>query len=244
MTKILALDTSTSACSVALNVDGRIEEEFTVAPQDHTQRLLPMVDGLLAAHEIGLSQLDAIAFTQGPGSFTGLRICVGVVQGLAFGANLPVIPVSSLKTLAAGAAERVDPRQGAVFVPVFDARMQEVYWGVYESISESGELQCRVADRVGSPDEVLEALSDYAASCAVHVLGSGCPLIAPEHVAANTAEAGNVQYHSDAHPHARDLARLAQPLLRSGQVVSALEAQPAYVRNEVTWAKRQRIRSK
>ena len=87
MNNILALDSSTDACSVALSINGVLSSRFEIATQSHTQRLLPMVDELLAGHKLSLADLDALAFGRGPGSFTGLRICKGVIQGLAYGAN-------------------------------------------------------------------------------------------------------------------------------------------------------------
>ena len=121
--KILAFDTSTEACTVALWRDGEVLERFERRSQ-HSEHLLAMVDSLLAEAGILLAQLDAIAFGRGPGSFTGLRIGAGVAQGLAFAANLPVVPVSSLTALAQG----VD---GNKVLAALDARMGQVYWGAY-----------------------------------------------------------------------------------------------------------------
>lgn len=102
-TRILALDTATEACSVALWNDGEIHSLFEVCPREHTQRVLPMVQQLLADQGITLNQLDALAFARGPGSFTGVRIGIGIAQGLALGAGLPMLGVSTLATLAQGA---------------------------------------------------------------------------------------------------------------------------------------------
>ena len=123
--KLLAIDTVTEACSVALWLDGDITTLEEVVYQQHTERVLPMVQALLAETETALSQLDAIVFDRGPGSFTGLRIGAGVVQGLALGLDRPVIPVSSLATLAQG-AWRLD--QQANVLACIDARQTEVYW--------------------------------------------------------------------------------------------------------------------
>ena len=124
--RLLAIDTVTEACSVALWQDGEITTQEEVVQQQHTERVLPMVQALLAQTETALSQLDAIVFDRGPGSFTGLRIGAGVVQGLALGLDRPVIPVSSLATLAQG-AWRLD--QQANVLACIDARQTEVYCG-------------------------------------------------------------------------------------------------------------------
>ena len=129
MTRILALDTSGSACSVALWSDaGLLIGHEETAQRQHTQRLLPMIKSLLLEADVNLSSLDAIAYGRGPGSFTGIRIAAGVAQGLAFGIDCPVIPVSTLAALALRMYQPSETAQPA-FACCLDARMGEVYWG-------------------------------------------------------------------------------------------------------------------
>lgn len=237
MTRILALDTSTTACSVALNCYGQIEEDFALAPQDHTKRLLPMVDKLLAAHQLRLNDLDAIAYTHGPGSFTGLRICVGIVQGLAFGADLPVVSASTLETMAASAQRLLALEADTYLVPALDARMNEVYWGLYRT-GTGVRAESRMADSVSAPRDLLAALQGEQVNGSLHILGSACPLLDAQQLAVLGAST-----HEDVYPHAYDLARIAEVLVEAGECRSALNASPIYIRNEVSWAKRKRIRS-
>jgi len=128
--KLLAVETSTDACSAALFIDGEISEKFALAPREHTKLILPMIDELMADAELRPQQLDAIAVSRGPGSFTGVRIAGGVVQGIAFGADLPVVPVS---TLAAIAQDFFNKRKEAELAfTAMDARMEEIFWAVYQ----------------------------------------------------------------------------------------------------------------
>lgn len=234
MSLILALDTSTDACSVALNADGVITSLFEVAAKSHTQRLLPMVDELLQAKGCDLADLDAIAFGRGPGSFTGLRICAGIVQGLAFGANLPVIPVSTLEAMAVG-FYRANP---ALQLPVgvaLDARMDEVYWGLF---AREGTLVKPLGDEeVISPD-VLAGRADIA-QLGFAAVGPGWHYPAMQALKAN----GKIDGGLDVHPHAENMALIAARLFAAGHTLSALEAQPVYLRDSVSWQKRQRIRN-
>lgn len=127
--KLLAVETSTEACSAALHIDGIVQERFKIAPREHTKLILPMIDSLLADAELKPQQLDALAFSRGPGSFTGVRISTGVIQGIAYGADLPVVPVS---TLAAIAQNYLKKSERECVYTAMDARMGEIYWGVYQ----------------------------------------------------------------------------------------------------------------
>ncbi|MET1255620.1 tRNA (adenosine(37)-N6)-threonylcarbamoyltransferase complex dimerization subunit type 1 TsaB [Aliikangiella maris] len=134
MSRLISIDTSTEAFSVALYNQGEVLEEFAVAPREHARRLLPAVESLLANAQLSLSQLDGMVCTVGPGAFTGIRIGVSVAQGLAEGADLPVIPVSSLANMA----QQVILEQAAEMVfTAIDARMQEVYFAVYQADENS-----------------------------------------------------------------------------------------------------------
>jgi tRNA threonylcarbamoyladenosine biosynthesis protein TsaB len=148
--KILAIDTATEACSAALYLGGTVTERFEIAPQRHAELILAMMDGLLAEAGIALKELDALAFGRGPGGFTGVRIATGVVQGAAFGAHLPVVPVSNLAALA----QRAVREQGAVRVlSALDARMDEVYWGGYVRGPE-GLVERVLDEEVAAPERV------------------------------------------------------------------------------------------
>jgi tRNA threonylcarbamoyladenosine biosynthesis protein TsaB len=148
--KILALDTATDACSVALYLNGKILERQMLAPKRHTEILLSMVAEVLNEANIHLQDLDAFSFGRGPGSFTGIRIAASVIQGLAFGLEKPVIPISTLRALAQGAYRKEGIK--AVFAHL-DARMEEVYWGLFK-IDEQGIMQPVIEERVESPKQI------------------------------------------------------------------------------------------
>lgn len=230
MPRLLAIDTSTEACSVALLDGERIVESYFEAPREHVQRLLPMIDALLAQHHIALRELDAIAFGRGPGAFTGLRICLGVVQGLAFGAALPVIPVSTLAALAqtavlASASSAAIP-VGSYICSAIDARMNEVYCGWFQ-LGDDGLVRAVDAERVCAP----EAVPDVAVDAPRYGVGSGWQY------AARMPLRELVSLDAALLPRAGAVARLALPLWNAGAVLTAEEAQPTYLRNDVAWAK-------
>ncbi len=210
--KLLAFDTVTERCSVALLADGRCASRAETAANRHASLLLPMVESLLAEAGISLSALDAVAFDRGPGSFTGLRIGAGVAQGLAFGASLPVIGVSSLETLAAACDhDRV--------LAALDARMGQVYWAVVGPHGEPVEV------RLDRPQDVRVPAGD------LHGVGSGWD--AYGEVLSRSVDGGVIAYTQGCYPDARQVARLAATRLEQAAIDPAL-AVPLYVRDRVT----------
>jgi tRNA threonylcarbamoyladenosine biosynthesis protein TsaB len=215
--KILALDASTEACSVALWTDGEVFERFETGSR-HSERILPMAQEILAESGQALTQLDAIAFGRGPGSFTGLRICAGVVQGLAFGADLPVVPVSSLAALAQG----VD---AARVLAAFDARMHQVYWGAYVRNAQG------MAELVGE-EKVLTPMQVPVPDDAGWVgVGSGWD----QYAAVLTARLKNhvAAWRAQGFPRAHFVAQLGAYLYKKGTALTPEQALPIYLRDDV-----------
>lgn len=146
--KLLAVETSTEACSAALMINGEIRECFELTARTHTKRLLAMIDELMHEAALKPQQLDAIAFSRGPGSFTGVRIATGVMQGIAFAADLPVVPVSTLAALAQ--ALMVEQAVDVVF-SALDARIGEIFWGIYQRNAD-GYAELVGIEQVIAPD--------------------------------------------------------------------------------------------
>jgi len=221
--KILAIDTATEACSVALLADGHCQEIFEIIPRQHTERVLPMVDELLKKADLSLSQVDALAFNCGPGSFTGVRVAASVAQGLAFSGNLPVIPVSSLAALAQLAFR--EEKQEKVLSAI-DARMNEMYWACYQL--EAGLMRLMGKEKV-SPVTKVEKEGYW------HSLGSGWDTFQTE--LEQSKKVNITSFSLACFPHAQDIAVLAADMYQQGKAVSAEEAMPVYIRDEVTWKK-------
>ncbi len=220
--KLLALETSTEACSAALYLDGEVTERYQLAPQQHNKLILPMVESLLAEAGLGLRQMDALAFGRGPGSFTGVRIAAGVAQGLAFGADLPVAPVS---TLAAMAQEAFAETPDGFAFPCIDARMGEVYWGVYRRGAE-GWAELAGAEAVAGAGTVV--FPEEAAGCGI---GSGWGTY--EAVLRERLGGRVAGILPDRFPRAAWIARLGAEVFRQGGCVAAEDAQPVYLRDKV-----------
>ncbi len=223
--KILAIDTVTEGCSAALLIGDEVVERFEITPRGHTQRILPMVDELLSEADLTLAELDAIAFDRGPGSFTGLRITAGVVQGLAYGAGLPVIPVSSLAALAFALYRE---NQNRNILAAIDARMGEVYCGYYR-INDRGLPALVGEESVLLPNKIIKQQGPWAGA------GSGFESYREE--LKECLRENLIHIDGNALPHAKDIARLALHEFEQGRVLSSEEAQPVYLRNQVVHQK-------
>ena len=217
--KILALDTATEACSVALAIGDRVLERYVELERGHAEQILPMIDALLAEGGIALAQLDAIAFGRGPGGFTGVRLAASVAQGLAFGADVGVVPISDLAAVAQRVAQ-LDPAARRVLV-VNDARMREVYWAEYlvEGIRAQG-------------DERVNAPGDVVVSSGESWVAAGRGLIAWPELAERCRAAG-ATLRPDLLPRASEVLALARPQVAAGQVLAPELALPVYVRDRV-----------
>ncbi|WP_019896382.1 tRNA (adenosine(37)-N6)-threonylcarbamoyltransferase complex dimerization subunit type 1 TsaB [Hydrogenovibrio halophilus] len=221
---ILAIETSTKACSAALLTQGETFEVFELAPQKHADRILPMVMEVLAQGGCSAQDLDCLAYANGPGAFTGVRIAAGVIQGLGFGWQKPVIGVSTLEALIHQAWSKRPDLADQTWVGCLDARMQEVYWQSGHR-SQTGQLVSQPAEMLG-----LEAASARVADQAAteQTLGIGDLVWAlPE-----WEDAFSV--FVPAYPRAGDVAAVAAQRLDQARLVTESLPQPIYLRNQVT----------
>ena len=227
MPKYLAIDASTEACSVALSLENNVFKEFELCPQSHSIVLLPMINRLLKQADVTLSELDGLIFGRGPGSFTGVRIGVGVAQGLAFSADLPVVGVSTLQTMAQQAYEK---HQQTEVIAAIDARMSEVYAGYYQ-LNDAGIMAAVVKETVLPPAELAQYLKEHTQGC--YSVGSGWDAYESELSSLKT----NVDSLDILFPDASAMLSLAKKEFEDGHSVSAEYAQPVYVRDTVSWKK-------
>lgn len=230
--KFLALDTATEACSVALSLDGQVLTLDEVCPQQHSKRILPMVQQLLSQAGVQLSQLDGLVFGRGPGSFTGVRIGVGVVQGLAFGADLPVYGVSTLLAMAQAAARLHQAQQ---VVAAIDARMSEVYIAQFAQVTDTTSPWHGLMTAV-SPEQALKpsALPTLQLSADAWAVGTGLVTYRDAFIGWQPHLQHSAQVLL---PSAQDMLPFAAVAMQQGQFVAAELAEPVYVRDEVTWQK-------
>lgn len=233
MPTILALETSAEACSVALLHDDECFARVEDKPRQHAQLALPMVEAVLAEAGIEKSTLDAIAFGRGPGSFTGLRIAAGITQGLAFGLDVPVIPVSTLEAIAFASKHHAAlSGTGGYVACALDARMNEIYWGIFR-VGVNPHAPMRVGTELVVAPEQLK-MPDFDEALPIVGVGSGwCyeDRLRPKLGSALIDVDGTVI------PLAEHVAQLGQYYWQQKQVISALDVQPVYLRNEITWKK-------
>lgn len=226
MSKILALDTSTDACSAALLLDDQLTDRFVIEPRRHTHLLLPMVEELLAEAGVALNSLDAIAFGRGPGSFAGIRIATGAAQGLALAADLPVVPVSTLKAMAWAEGE-----DSGSLLTVLDARMDEVYWCAWQW--QDGEPVALVEEQVCAPAQIH--LPSECLTQSFGGLGSGW-CYREQMPAELVRQVSEIKV--EIYPQASAMAQLAQRALKRGETMAPDDARPVYLRDQVAWKKK------
>jgi tRNA threonylcarbamoyladenosine biosynthesis protein TsaB len=224
--RILALDTATENCSAALLIDGRLRALEAHIARGHAERILPMVDELLRAAAVPLTALTAIAFGRGPGSFTGVRLAASVAQGLAFGARLPVVPVSDLRAIAQRALEL--PGASSRVLVCSDARMQEVYWGCFERGVDGLGFEV-TPERVG-PAATVKLPVDWEAG--ERPWGAGTGFMAYAELAEALGERLSA-VHKGLLPRAEEIARLAVVEAQAGRLFEPEQALPVYLRDDV-----------
>lgn len=221
---LLALDASTEALSIAIQFNGQTVKHFEVCPQQHSQKVLPLVSELLDKAGCKLQDLDGIVFGRGPGSFTGVRISVAIAQGLAYGANLPLVGVSTLQAMAQQALEE---KELDSVVTGIDARMGEIYFAHYFK-SETGlaELHIDKNEVVCAPADLPESIKGITA------VGTAWEPYTEQAAELNLDVISEITL-----PDAAYMLKIAEVEFVKGNTVQAADAQPHYVRDTVTWKK-------
>lgn len=223
--KILSVETSTESCSTALYTEDKVYVRHQIAPQEHSKLVLHMLDELLIEAEVALEDIDLLAFGAGPGSFTGLRIAAGVIQGLSFGINKPVVPVSTLQALAQSVYRRFGYTE--VFAAL-DAKMQQIYCGFYKLDTEEIMQPC-LPERVVYPSELTELPAEYKTQV-WHGVGTGAIAY---HKELETYMPYNILETTLLYPSALEIAKLASKIYLKQGGISAAQVIPVYLRNDV-----------
>jgi len=231
---ILAIDTATEACSVALQFNNTLVTRFEICPQQHSQRLLPMVDEALKEANVTLSDLDLLAFGRGPGSFTGVRIATGMIQGLALGTGLKVAGVSTLEAMAIEASLKIENKSALIAV-ASDARMDEVYFAVYAQ-SENG-VTLQIEEQVCPPEVAIEQLNNLSKETNAAVVAVGTGWAAYHKLDEWRLNAGEEAPCEVTLPNAQYMLSLAMNAFENGNVTEAVNVEPVYLRDKVTWKK-------
>ncbi|MEO7478576.1 MAG: tRNA (adenosine(37)-N6)-threonylcarbamoyltransferase complex dimerization subunit type 1 TsaB [Lysobacteraceae bacterium] len=216
--KLLAIETATEACSVALSIDGEVRERFEIAPRRHGELVLPWADALLTEAGIVKSQLDAIAVGRGPGAFTGVRLAVAIAQGIALALDRPVVAISTLAALAMQS-------DGETILAAIDARMGEIYCAAF-SRDTDGLVAALAAEQLARPDAtVVQERRDW--------IGVGSGFSAIDGALVNALGDRLLRCDPAALPHAADVARLGARAFANGEAVAPEKLEPAYLRNNV-----------
>ncbi|MGA7540503.1 MAG: tRNA (adenosine(37)-N6)-threonylcarbamoyltransferase complex dimerization subunit type 1 TsaB [Steroidobacteraceae bacterium] len=221
--RLLALDTATECCSAALLIGDRMLAREAELTREHAERILPMIDELLAEAGVSLRQLDAIAFGRGPGSFTGVRLAASLTQGLAFGAGLGVVPVSDLRAVAQRAFDEDSGITRALVCN--DARMQEVYWGCFER-GRDGLAEPNGAEGV-APPECVRLPSGWSGASGLGRGFTAYPLLRRLAGVSTRSPADRLL------PRAVEVVRLAVPEVSAGRLLGPEAAVPVYLRDDV-----------
>ncbi len=230
MTTILAVDTSTEACSVALQIGNETIAQYADEPRSHSRLLMPMVQQVLAEAQIKVNQLDAIGVSIGPGSFTGLRIGFAAVQGMAYGADIPVTPVSTLELIAATYRRQQNIQAGDV-ITLLDARMSEFNLGRYR-LDKNNQIVALEADQLVSTEQALELIKANQPSA---IIGD----------AGNLFESATqyAELFTPIYPNAIDILPMAKQQLDQGSAVNIESVDLVYLRGTEAWQKRKRLRA-
>ncbi len=220
--KVLAIDTSTEACSAALYMDGELIERYLVAPRKHIELLKPMVDEVMKEAEINVDELTGLAFGAGPGSFAGLRVACAFVQGMGAALEIPVVPVSSLMAMA---QQVLDNHPDRTVLVMLDAKMKEVYWGVYRL--EEKQVIAVLPEKVTK----IEEIPNFSGIVGLgNIIGAGDGW----NVAPNWAEALKPELiEKNVYPRAGEIALLSLKDLESGMGLDADQVSPTYLRNNI-----------
>jgi len=221
--KLLAFDTSTEACSVALWIDGEMRERYEVAPRRHTELVLPWAEELLAEAGIAKAQIDAIAVGRGPGAFTGVRLAVALAQGMALALDRPVLAISTLAALAMRAVPAA--HANAEILAAIDARMGEIYLGRFVADADG------LVTAIGEEWMATPAATTLAGDARCRGVGTGFAAMDSALVAALADRL--IDHDAAALPHAIDIARLAVRAHARGEAIAADLLEPAYLRNKV-----------
>lgn len=229
MANLLALDTSTDACSLALLRDGVVTECHEVVPRQHSQRLFGMLRELLPDGHLQAQGIDAVVYGEGPGSFTGLRVCASAVQGLCYASGLPAIAVSTLLGQAHTALREGLAGEGDRILSTIDAQIGELYWSVCR-VGAGGLIETLEGPRVARPGDCAPGGGDAP------LVGIGSGMAYSEAFDPGLCARIRAAF-PELLPRARDLLGPAQAAWDAGRTLTAEAVCPVYVRDEISWKK-------